>query len=163
MEYLVLGLPRSRTSWLSVALNVNSNVPCLHEYISSGGDSKDINGLGCCEINPYIDYPECKTVVILRDSDDVSESLSYFSTKYDLQEGFLDKECLLARNKLISVAEERQALVIEFNDINSRLDEILDYLSIERTPFHDILMSYRIEPVIQDLDRILDHENFLCR
>lgn len=163
MEYLVLGLPRSRSSWLSLALNAGGEVPCLHEFISGGGGPSSIERFGSCEINPYINYPPCKTVVILRDDSEVAESLSYFTSTQEIPEGFIERECLLARNKLIEVAGERNALVVEFDEINERLGEILNYLGVKELPFHEVLKSYRVEPMAEDLDLLLQGENFLCR
>lgn len=159
MDYLVLGLPRCRTSWLAFALGAT------HEYVSGGGDvSKLPEGTGCVEINPYLDYPSCKTVVIDRDYRDVADSLSYFSSTEPLAEGFIEKECLLAHKRLMEVAQERNALVIKFKDINNRMDDIFSFLGL---PFNEKavegLMMYRIEPVSTNLDLILNHENFLCR
>ncbi len=164
MEYLILALPRSRTSWLALTCNLGSTVPCLHEYISQGGDTSKIEGpFGACEINPYLDYPECKTVVIDRDPLEVAESLSFFYSEEEPPEGFIERECLLAHEKLLEAAKERDALVVKYEDINKRFEEILNHLGLETIPFHEHLKMYRVEPMSEDLDLIMKHRNFICK
>ena len=127
MTFFVLGLPRSRTAWMANFLTYD-DLFCYHEGINGcnnmdeykakiEGKGDSCTGLPLIEFEPY--FPEAKKVIIDTDIDRaVKFGKEHFNT--DMTE-MMTK----AKSKLDSL----KGLHIAFDDINSRLREIWEYLS----------------------------------
>lgn len=95
---MVLGLPRSATSWLSVLLTTDKSL-CIHEPFAGGPPEtwpRDDRRFGISCTGAYL-FPawlrahKCPTALIVRDPEAVDESLAamgFGSTEGELQEAF---------------------------------------------------------------------------
>lgn len=134
MDYLITGLPRSRTAWLANYLTVGSSF-CYHEGLK---DCFDIGDLRMMKKAPYtgnsdssavffIDemkalFPNMKIVVIDRNYQDVLNSLEKdYAGPYT--------RYLVAATKTSKEYTQNRYphLLVKFKDINKRLDEITEY------------------------------------
>ena len=134
MDYLITGLPRSRTAWLANYLTVGSSF-CYHEGLKH---CFHIGDLRIMKKAPYtgnsdssavffIDeiklmFPDMKIVIINRDYKDVLKSV-----KKDYDSPYTNYLVAATKTSKDYVQKHYQHLLIEFADINERLDEIASY------------------------------------
>ena len=117
MKFFILGLPRSRTYWLSEFLE------CLHEgfyYYPNYREFMESDNMGdsttCYHmIKDFI--KDEKKVIIHRDVKEVEESIIQLF-------GNIDTSFLIDMEKELKEAE---GLHVNFEDINSRIEEIWDF------------------------------------
>jgi len=129
MNFLVLGLPRSRTAWLANFLTFDGQF-CYHEGMN-----------GCKSINEYkvkmkgkgdsntgimfFDYeshfPSVKTIII---DSDVNKSIEFGINVFNADNNSID---LLKKIKLR--LDNIDGLHINLEDINDRLNDIWDFVS----------------------------------
>ena len=122
-KFLILGMPRSRTYWLSLFLG------CVHEGVYYYPDYADflrsdhIGDSTTCYLQIKEHIKGCKKVIIHRDIKEVEASLidlfgeNDYGFLMDIEEGLKGEE----------------GLHIAFNDISKRLREIWNYC--KETPF----------------------------
>jgi hypothetical protein len=126
MKFLVLGLPRSRTGWLSVFLSTDSTL-CLHEgiegcssmeeYKSKTLEKADSNtGLMLFDIRRH--FPDTKIIIIDGTVED--------SVKYGLDTYGLDVTSAMIEGK--KRLDALDGLHIKFEDINERLQDMWEYV-----------------------------------
>jgi len=146
MSYFILGLPRSRTTWIANFLTYDGNY-CHHEAIngcSSVDEYKEkIDGCGDSTTNILMfdyekDFPDSKIIIIHRD---IKESIEFSKKvfKSDMTE-------------MIEKANERLNLInglhIMFDEINDKLKDIWEYLfDSEFSPKRAAMLSgFNIQP-----------------
>jgi|TARA_R100000655_G_scaffold100423_1_gene144856 hypothetical protein len=134
VDYLITGLPRSRTAWLANYLTVGSSF-CYHEGLKN---CFDIGDLRMMKKAPYtgnsdssavffIDemktlFPDMKIVIIDRDYKDVLKSIV---KEYD---GPFVKYIISATKTSKEYTQKHyEHMLVNYNDINERIDEITDY------------------------------------
>ena len=123
----IVGLPRSRTAWLSVFMS-QSKTYFHHEAIN-----------GCYSIREYKDkitncgdsttaINECseemvnsKVVIIKKDKKEISELISWCDKEYAINSKNMIEEMDLSLEKI-------KGLIIKQSDIDSRLKDIWEYL-----------------------------------
>jgi len=127
-NFLILGLPRSRTGWLANFLTYG-DITCSHEglnkcttlpeYVSkftlNSGDSN--TGLALFDFEPY--FPDAKIIII---ENSIDAAVSY-SKKYYQNDS---TELMVKARKRLS---EIDGLHIPFDGINNNLETIWDYVS----------------------------------
>jgi len=133
-NFLVLGLPRSRTAWLSNFLTYG-DVTCTHEglngcttlkeykakFRSGSGDSN--TGLAFFEFEPL--FTDFKKIII---DSDIRKSVEYTKHMFGM-DNFEQMEILKKR------LDSLDGLHIEYHDIDNKLETIWDYVS--RYQFND--------------------------
>ncbi len=125
-KFFIIGLPRSRTYWLSVFLE------CFHEAISvfpdyqdfmesdHPGDSTTVYSV----VRKFIKNE--KTIYIDRDIDEVFESANRaFGVVYSVDMLKMIQE---------ELRKKENCLHVHYNDINDRLEEVWDYCYADK-PF----------------------------
>lgn len=129
-KFFILGLPRSRTTWLSAFLQ-GPEVFCVHDFFSTSVDTSIFYEVphtyaGSVDTNPvvateYKKYLECPLIIIRRDPAECLESLCklFGEGKRD----YLGK-CITKMNKALKEAEVYADMIIEFNDIDEHLEDI---------------------------------------
>jgi hypothetical protein len=140
--YFILGLPRSRTTWLSVFLS-QGNI-CYHEKSMEFRNLEELKLF--CEQNPKCgisdtallihwkwirqNIPEAKIVVIERDIKEVKQSL---------QDIGLPTECIKPiKDKLEEARQDPNIVFIKFEDLNKKLYCKLIYEYCKEEPLDDL-------------------------
>lgn len=131
MRFFITGLPRSRTAWFSAMFTATDDVFCYHDGLNGCksleefkdklsrrkepivGDSD--SGLLLVDLDRH--FPGCKKVLIRRDPEECKESL----------DEFLGKEHADTIDACIPFMNIHGALEVDFEDIDSRIDEIYEY------------------------------------
>jgi hypothetical protein len=129
MNYFIVGLPRSRTAWLSVFMSQSSQY-CLHdgfngcnnliEYwdkLEEGGDSS--TGLMMIDINRL--KPNSPVVIIEKNKLELERCIEWCSYVY----GFDAKDHIVELNERLKAIE---GLRINQSEINDNLRSIWEYL-----------------------------------
>jgi len=129
MNYFVIGLPRSRTAWLSVFLSQSGNY-CHHDGLSgcrsidaykrkigTNGDSS--TGLMLFDIHNL--YPDAPIVIIEKNNIELQSSINWCHRTY----GFESADHIKRLNRLLSRVN---GLRIQQSEINQRLPEIWAHL-----------------------------------
>jgi hypothetical protein len=133
-NFIILSLPRSRTAWLSLYLTL-AGLPCEHELIGTSDSFEAAiakiksKGIGSCDTSQIFRLKELKDqldpriLIIKRNVNDVIDSLSKIGiTGID--------EFIIKQAQLIEEAsQDKEALTIKYEDIDSRIEEIYSYLS----------------------------------
>jgi len=132
----IIGLPRSRTAWLSVFMS-QSGIKFYHEAINgcnSLAEYEDkIKGLGDCTTAfdlPNIDEVTsgAKVVIIEKNQDELNRCIEWSDQEYSID----SKDMLVELNsKLKNVT----GLKVRQSEINDRLQDIWEYLV--DIPWHD--------------------------
>lgn len=164
MTFLVLGLPRSRTAWLSNFLTYGDRSLCYHDLSRKcntlddfyGYTSKPFEYVGVSDtalhMYPWFDSiaDKSRILVIKRDvSDSINSSLNLLQdyNKYDIINNILYNNYVLS-----SIIDKYKPLVIDFNDIDNRLEDIWNYL-LPNIPYNryrtDLLLSQNIQTNIK--------------
>lgn len=133
-KFIILGLPRSRTYWLSKFLG------CIHEgiyYYPDYGDFIKSTEIG----DSTTAYPlvkkfigECKKVIIHRDLNEVKQSLGRLFGERDWDN----------LNQWTADLRREEGLHINFNDINDNLEMIWRYCKNEPLPKGREEMKYQV-------------------
>jgi hypothetical protein len=132
MNFFITGLPRSRTAWFAAIFTATDDCFCYHDGLNGHrtvenyrkmlnsrpetfvGDSD--SGLLLLDMEKL--FPDAKRVVIKRDPDECAESLAEF----------LGPEYAETIDAAIPYLEAiNGALVVDFDDIDDRIDEIYNY------------------------------------
>ena len=153
--FYILGLPRSRTAWLSSFLSDKDGL-CIHEGSYHYPDYSDIlesnkivgdSTTALPLIKRYIN-PEDQVIVIERKMKDVSKSLiSLFGRPFR-------EEIELLKSELDTI---ENAIRIPYEEINLSLEEIW---SVKGTPFNsDRAESFMNKHIENNLLEIMDTEN----
>jgi len=148
-NFLVLGLPRSRTAWLANFLTYDG-LYCTHEglngfsslaeYFDSFGDNQGDSNTGLA-IFPFEDYfADFKKVIIDRD---IKRAVEFSLDTY----GYDSTQIMENLNSRLIGAE---GLHIAYDDIDSRLDEIWDHVTNKQ--FDETRAELLIELNIQTHD-----------
>jgi len=129
MSYFVVGLPRSRTAWLSVFLSQSGRF-CHHEglngcrsldeysnKLNNGGDSS--TGLMMIKLNKL--FPDSPVVIIEKNHEQVKRCIKWCDDTY----GGDSRDYIYQLNEQM---KEIKGLRINQSDINDRLHEIWRYL-----------------------------------
>ena len=132
----VIGLPRSRTAWLSVVMS-QSGIKFYHEAINgcnSLAEYKDkIKGYGDCTTAfdlPNIDEVTsgAKVVIIEKNQDELNRCIEWSNKQYSID----SKDILV---KLNDKLKKVTGLRVQQSEINERLQDIWEYLV--DIPWHD--------------------------
>lgn len=158
-NFFITGLPRSRTAWLANFMSSGKSI-CYHEGIDGCHSIEDyqkkmsINGykyIGDSDTGlPILDfqpiYPDSPVVIIRRDKQEVAESLVGMYGEQDYLP-FLEK----IERKL----DLMSGLVVDFNDIDSRLEEIWSHcISLPYDPIRTkILLNMKVEIMHLEFDQ----------
>ena len=134
MDYLITGLPRSRTAWLANYLTVGSSF-CYHEGLKN---CFDIGDLRMMKKAPYtgnsdssavffVDemknlFPHMKIVIIDRNYQDVLNSL-----KDEYSGPYTNYLVSATKTSKKYVEKNYDHMLVKYKDINDRLDEIAAY------------------------------------
>ena len=129
MNYFVIGLPRSRTAWLSVFLS-QSGVYCHHEGLNGckslseykkkiGNDGDSSTSLMMFDINKM--FPDAPIVVIEKNDIELQRSIKWCKDTY----GIDDPAHMFRLNELLTRID---GLRIKQSEIDQRLPEIWDHL-----------------------------------
>lgn len=132
VPFIIYGLPRSRTAWLSVFLSYKE-VQCFHEIAVCMRSIEDVRkffsrpAIGTCEtaaaqgrdLLRYV-VPNIKEVVVLRPVEEVIDSFLKIDTadivKYDHK--LLRRNMEYGDRVLRKIAKDRNVLVIEYKDLD---------------------------------------------
>lgn len=127
-NFLVLGLPRSRTAWLANFLSYDE-MTCTHEGINSYRTLEEYRNsftpnmgdanTGLCLFNFERYFTDFKIVIIERE---VGHSIQFAKKMFGLESD-------VAMTTIHDRLKRLRGLHIPFEDINSRLEEIWDYVS----------------------------------
>ena len=156
MNFFILGLPRSRTAWLANFMTYGVSF-CYHEgidgcrtvqaYADKLGSSKGDATTGAVLFDLDKHFPKAKKLII---EGDIDKAIEYAEDTYKL-----DNRDWLCYMK--SRLDKAQGMRINFNDIDSNLQDIWEYLSDE--PFNadraNVLLNMNIQkqnPYKFDLD-----------
>lgn len=137
MNYFITGLPRSRTAWFAALFSASKDCFCFHDGLNGCrtveelkirlesrperhvGDSD--SGLMILDLERL--FPDAKVVLIKRDVEECRESLvEFIGEEYG---STIDYAAMMMENV-------KDALVVEFDDIDSRIDEIFTYCTGEK-------------------------------
>ena len=138
LRYMIIGMPRSRTTWLANLFTTGDCI-CIHDPLDRYGLA-ELDSImpgryvGISDTSLYLAGPKllnsypCRKVIIHRDKSDIEKSLGM-----DVLE-----------NGICNI----EGLHVDFNDIDSRIEEIWNYcLDI---PFDkervDLLREFNVQP-----------------
>lgn len=145
MSFFIVGLPRSRTAWLSNFMTYDG-LYCHHEALNGcrtldqyrekiGQDGDSSTGLMLLDLNTL--FPNRKILII---ESDVKRAISFRRLCYGLED---NGEMSYIQSKLNAL----EGLRVGYNEINDRLGEIWEYLS--DIPFDkkrgDLIMKQNIQ------------------
>jgi len=148
-DFLILGLPRSRTAWLSNFMTTG-NIFCHHEAINGCHNMTDflVKTEGCGDSDTglalfkYEDYlPNIRTVII--------DSSIDAAVNFGLEQGHnIHKAMVIEKERLDNI----HGLHVDINDIDANLESIWKHLTDE--PFNEkranLLTNFNVQ--IKDLD-----------
>ena len=154
MNYFIVGLPRSRTAWLSVFMSQSSKY-CLHdgfngcnnliEYwdkLEEGGDSS--TGLMMIDINKF--KPDSPVVVIEKNEKELERCIKWCEETYGLD----------YRNHIYELHDKArmiEGLHIQQSEINSNLERIWSHLvDDEWSERYAELNNFNIQLASNDID-----------
>ncbi len=152
MSFFVLGLPRSRTAWLSVFLS-QSGIHCYHEAINgckshSEYDNK-IDGCGdSTTAFSYINgrYKGHPVVIIDKNDIEFERCLSWCKTSFgvDMRQAMTEQ-----REQLLSI----DGLHVMQSEIDANLPEIFEYLTgVDCLPHYADLSQLSITSNLNNID-----------
>jgi hypothetical protein len=120
----IVGMPRSRTYWFSKLLT-EGDVHCFHDYHAYNYPIPLRKHLFNSSFTPWLPHTG-KIVVIERDRREAQESFLNFVENPDYRhiESIFDA-CET------SLKDMDAGLRIDYNDVNERLPEIIDYIGLE--------------------------------
>lgn len=158
--FFVFGMPRSRTKWLSAFLT-HGDIVCHHEYVSKLRDLDELSALsnnGTAETFGiwlweaiYRRFPNARYVVIRRDPVEVEKSMERQGVPFNVAQ---------CENVMKRMVESLPALVIDYDHIDWRLQDIWQHCRRDRMPYgrEDMREQNIQEPVRDQLARV-DPEN----
>jgi len=163
----ILGLPRSRTAWLSFAFTTKETT-CYHEALSSHrvSDREFLVNEGSCDTNPLLyTFSDAPLVIVKRDIEEIKDSLMI---NFITPEGITEEEYILCIDNYIdmySMALERIEMsvackVIQVEELNSlqTLCDIWKYL-LPEVPVDVVhltmMLQYNIQTTNTDLTESL--------
>ncbi len=165
VDFYVIGLPRSRTVWLSHLLT-DDNTECLHEYYSSHETRQEpeFNGkrIGCVDTNPLStpDYGDKPVVIVKRDPEEVKRALFKCFDKPDgvdnfeaFISSFVDKY-----KAALSSIKPKNAMYVEFDDLSNidTLRKLCEFVGVEASDDRLVDMAFtRISTVNRDIETSL--------
>lgn len=162
-NFFTLGLPRSRSTWLTELLRTRY-ADCYHEKLSAfGWDTlpySDNQYVGSCDTNPLNKTPREPLVIVERPVDEVVESmLAAFDNPFD--KPFRPFVTGLIHKYKIAL-DEFKGLRISVTDLDDyhNLESIVRYLKPEETidEYHiRIVMETRVTVKSRDLLPGIDH------
>jgi hypothetical protein len=144
--FFIVGLPRSRTAWLSVYFTAQGFF-CYHDGLNGCKDIQSYRKkmLGACGdadsglllIDVEKEFPDSKIVVIERSLKEVMQSLE---DKFNIHAPHLYK----FHHKLF---EYQNALHVKFEDIDKRIEEIFEFCVGQKPDkdIHDLISNMHIE------------------
>lgn len=153
MKYLVTGLPRSRTLWMSKFLpncvhEVAQNIDNLDDLRRIGVDGISDSGLGFW-LEWILENLKVPVLVIDRNIDEVEKSL------FEMGLGLpITNFCELIQAKLLLSKEHPLVLWVKFEDLNARMEEIWHHL-LPDTPFdQEKFEQMRNAEIVIDIDGV---------
>lgn len=145
MKFCVLALPRSRTAWLANFLTYG-DLFCYHDGLESVSSieeyTKKVEGKGDSNTGLIMfdfleHHPDCKIIII---DTSIDASVSFIKENYGIDS---HNEMLFMKKRLDAL----DGLHIPYDDINTRLQEIWEYVSDE--PFNkeraDMLLKLNVQ------------------
>jgi len=126
-NFLITGLPRSRTAWFSAYLT-QGEVLCTHEAIALKLplESENHKYVGTSDSGYVLDrewmdeHKDIKIVIIERDTQECIDSLNKL----------IPQDCSWLLNSMASALKKVDGLRVPFYDIADNLEEIHDYLGL---------------------------------
>ena len=167
MDFYTIGLPRTRSLWLSHLLT-DENTVCEHEYYSSHEHKEELlipgKRVGSCDTNPLMapDYDNKPVIIVVRDKEDVISSMM---RSFDKPEGVRNFESFLKRyektyrNALFDIKCGNK-LIVAFEDLSDpkKVREICDFVGVKITDERIInMISTNISTTNRDLTSPLRH------
>ena len=151
--FMLMGLPRSRTKWLSEFLTYGS-IRCYHERLSQLPSIADLSTMGdngsaetfatSVWAKVYDRFPDARYVVIKRDPAEVERSLAALGYRPPVRE----------MAKTLNAAEKGlPCLSIQYHEINDRLREIWEWCREDEFPAERAAMTH--ERIVCDLPEML--------
>ena len=125
MTPMIVGLPRSRTAWLSVFMS-QSNTYFHHEAINGCYSLDEYNEKikGCGDSTTGIDFIPSnnqRIVVIKKNSDELERCIKWCDSEYEIDSR---PHVIDSSDKLSTI----KGLVVEQSEINEKLQDIWEYL-----------------------------------
>lgn len=114
IEYMIAGMPRSRTAWLSVFMSAGGS-PCAHDVLGRGIEVQGGISDTCWPLAPELE----RIVCIHRDPVEVFESMSKHTE--------VTSEYIQYHLEYADLMYELDGLHIEYHDINNRLQDIWEH------------------------------------
>ena len=150
INFMILGGPRSATTWAANWLTSESSV-CLHdplleyriEYLQRMSFSGKRFGLSCTSSTLYPDWvnsQKCPKIVLMRDVGEINNSLRELGLV----------ELIPARHqaRLAAIKTNVRFVPYEWLFVPSRAEYIAQHLGVPFDPVrHDILIQMRVEPM----------------
>jgi len=164
-DFYVIGLPRSRTQWLSFFLT-DDNTVCQHEYYSSHKEVPELfvegKRVGVCDTNPLTtpDYGDKPVLIVRRDPEDVKADLL---RKFDKPAGVPNFEAFVSSfiDKYEEALEKivpENSMTVQFNDLSNveTLKLICEFVGIECTEFRMVDLCFKhIDTINRDIETSL--------
>ena len=134
MMFFIAGMSRCRTKWFSSYLSAYKGVTCHHEAINGLQSKQEFYDLmegpgivGNSDSGLFITdfqerWPNAPTLVLLRDPDDVTKSVSRF-----LRRAIPDT----VQHRQFAAAKALKGLHVWYDEIDDRIEEIHAHLGIE--------------------------------
>ena len=167
VDFYVIGLPRSRTVWLSHLLT-DDNTECKHEYYSSHETrpEPEFSGkrIGCVDTNPLAipDYGDKPVVIVKRDPLEVKKAL--FNC-FDKPDGVVNFEAFISSfidryTTALDAIKPKNVMFVEFDDLSNidTLRKLCEFVGVSSTDERLVEMAFtRISTVNRDIETSLKH------
>lgn len=153
MKYLITGLPRSRTLWMSKFMpncvhEVAQDIDALDDLYRINVDGISDSGLGFY-LEWILENLKVPTLIIDRNIDEVEKSLSEMGLGLPIT-----NFCELLQEKLLLSKNHPLVLWVKFDDLNARMEEIWQHL-VPNIPFdHERFEQMRQTEIVVNVEDI---------
>ena len=167
MDFYTIGLPRTRSLWLSHLLT-DENTECRHEYYSTHEKRNEliIDGkrVGSCDTNPLMapDYGDKPVIIIVREKEDIISSMM---NSFDKPESVVNFEAFLRvyekeYRKALYDLKPKNKFIVAFEDLSdpSVVRDLCDFVGVNITDDRIMhMINTNISTTNRDLTPSLKH------